>query len=187
MQEPPMTPRFGPIVQAAYLVSNLADAIEQWSAALGLPLFYRIDNVPFESMTYRGQAVQFPLSTAIAYSGDLQIELLLSMPEQEAQFPEFFRTGEGKLHHYQIRTVNIDELLKQKQWRDRTLLRGKSSAGMEICFVDADLPDGSFLEIVETSADVLLFMDKFKTLSNTWTGEPQVVSREQLISLIYRT
>jgi len=100
-----MTSRIGPIVQAAYLVSNLADAIEQWSAALGLPLFYRIDNVPFESMTYRGQAVQFPLSTAIAYSGDLQIELLLSMPEQEAQFPEFFRTGEGKLHHYQIKTM----------------------------------------------------------------------------------
>jgi len=182
-----MTSRIGPIVQAAYLVSNLAEAIEQWSAALGLPLFYRIDNVPFESMTYRGQAVEFPLSTAIAYSGDLQIELLLRMPEQEAQFPELFRTGEGRLHHYQIRTANIDAMLKEKQWQDKTLLRGKSSAGMEICFVDAGLPDGSFLEIVETSNDVLLFMDKFKALSNTWTEEPQVVSKEQLIKLFYHT
>jgi len=187
IQEPPMTPRIGPIVQAAYLVSDLSQSIEQWSAALGLPLFYRIDNVPFDSMTYRGQPIEFPLSTAIAYSGDLQIELLLKLPEQEARFPEFFRTGEEKLHHYQIRTSNIDALLKEKHWQDKTLLRGNSRAGMQICFVDAGLPDGSYIELVETSDDVLMFMDKFKTLSNTWTGEPQVVSKEQLIKLIYRT
>jgi len=180
-----MTSRIGPIVQAAYLVSNLGEAIEQWSAALGLSLFYRIDNVAFDSMTYRGQPVEFPLSTAIAYSGELQIELLLRMPEQEARFPGFFRTGEGRLHHYQIRTSSIDAVLKEKHWQDQTLLRGKSAAGMEICFVDAGLPDGSFLELVETSDNVLQFMDKFKTLSQTWTGKQQVVSKEQLIKLIY--
>jgi len=177
--------RIGPIVQTAYLVSNLTEAIEKWSAALDIPLFYRIDNVAFDTMTYRGKPVDFPLSTALGYSGDMQIELLLVMPDQAAQYPEFFQSGAEKLHHYQVRTTNIDALLKEKQWQHKATLRGKSPAGMEICFVDAGLPDGTLLEIVEVADQVVTLMNQFKEISNAWTQAPRVLSSEQLAALIF--
>lgn len=179
-----MTYRLGSIVQTAYLVTDVQKAMMRWSQILEVPLFYYLEDVAFVDMTYRGKPVDFKLSTAIGYSGDLQIELLLMDQAMVSQFPEFYRTGEGKLHHYQVQTPDIDAVLNARGWQDKVLLRGKALAGMEICFVDADLPDGSLLEIVSATDATRAFMERFKALSGKWQAQPRILTRDQLVELL---
>jgi hypothetical protein len=174
----------GPIVQVAYLVQDLPAAMKHWQESFGLPLFMHIDQVDCEAVTYQGEPVDFPLSTAIAQSGDLQIELLLMRPEQKARFPSFFRTGENKLHHYQVRTTDLNGVLERNRWHDKTLLRARALAGMEFCFVDAGLPDGSLLEIVEGSPEMLAFLEGFKAVSESWSESPQVLTAEEVAEVM---
>lgn len=179
-----MIHRLGPIVQTAYLVTDMDVAMARWSQLLEVPLFYFLPDVPCTDMTYRGEPVDFTLCTAIGYSGDLQIELLFMDKDKASQFPEFYRSVEGRLHHYQVRIADIDAVLEERKWRDKVLLRAKAT-GMEICFVDAGLPDGSLLEIVSAAESTVAFMDAFKRLSKEWKESPRVIDRDQLVELLY--
>lgn len=181
-----MTYRLGPIVQTAYLVTDMEQAMTQWSQILDVPLFHYLPDVPCTDMSYRGVPVDFKLRTAIGYSGDLQIELLFMDSALVPRFPEFYRSGEDKLHHYQVRAADIDAVLSERAWQDKVLLRGKALAGMEICFVDAGLPDGSLLEIVSAVDSMFAFMDGFKILSKNWKESPRVISSDQLMELLRR-
>jgi hypothetical protein len=181
-----MTTRLGPVAQAAYLVTDIHKAMAQWSRTLDVPLFQYLPNIPCADVTYRDEPADFNLSTAIGYSGDLQIELLLMDEATAPHYPEFYRNGANKLHHYQVRAADIDTVLRERNWQDKVLLRGKALAGMEFCFVDAGLPDGSLLEIVSASAATYAFMDKFKQLSNTWQDMPRILDRNQLVQLLQR-
>lgn len=181
-----MTHRLGPIVQTAYLVTDMEQAMAQWSQILDVPLFHYLPDVPCTDMSYRGKPVDFKLCTAIGYSGDLQIELLFMDLAMVARFPEFYRSGEDKLHHYQVRAADIDAVVNERAWQDKVLLRGKALAGMEICFVDAGLPDGSLLEIVSAADSMFAFMDGFKILSNNWREPPRIISSDQLMELLRR-
>jgi hypothetical protein len=176
--------RLGPIVQTAYLVTDMQEAMARWSQVLEVPLFYFLPDVPCIDMTYRGKPVDFKLCTAIGYSGDLQIELLLMDHAMVSWYPEFYRNGDGRLHHYQVRVADIDAVLKERAWQEKVLLRAKAT-GMEICFVDADLPDGSLLEIVSAADATVAFMEGFKQLSKEWKDSPRVINRDQLVQLLY--
>jgi hypothetical protein len=157
----------------------------RWSKIMEVPLFHYLSDVPCTDITYRGKPVEFKLCTAIGYSGDLQIELLFMDKAMVTRFPEFYRCGDGRLHHYQVRVANIDAVLKERTWQDKVLLRARA-AGMEVCFVDADLPDGSLLEIVSATEATVAFMESFRQLSKAWKEPPRVINRDQLVELLYR-
>lgn len=178
--------RLGPIVQTAYLVTDMHEAMSHWSRALDVPLFQYLPEIPCSEVTYRGEPVDFKLCTAIGYSGDLQIELLFMDKENVAQYPEFYRSGENRLHHYQVRAADIDTVLNERNWQHKVLLRAKALGGMEICFVDAGLPDGSLLEIVSAPDTVYASMDRFRALSSTWQDTPRILDRDQLLELLQR-
>jgi hypothetical protein len=181
-----MTTRLGPIVQSAYLVTDVQHAMAHWSRVFDVPLFYYLPDVPCAGVTYRGTPVDFNFCTALGYSGELQIELLFMDKRKAPLYQEFYRTGANRLHHYQVRAADIDAVLNQRDWQDKVSLRGSSLAGMEFCFVDAGLPDGSLLEIVSAAEAMYAFMDRFKQLSSTWLDAPRVLDRSQLLALLER-
>jgi hypothetical protein len=177
-----MTAGWGPIVQNAYLVENIEQAAAAWSRQLGIGPFLHLPVVECSDVSWRGEPVEFPLATAVGYSGNLQIELLLMQPEQMRRFPELFRTGANKLHHYQVRTDDLDELIAARGLTDKVLLKGHAVAGMKFCFVDLDLPDGSLLEITEPTAEMLGFMNAFQQVAAGWPTDDALITAEALMA-----
>lgn len=177
-----MAAAWGPIVQNAYLVENIEQAAAAWSTQLGVGPFLHLPVVECTDVTWRGEPVEFPLATAVGYSGDLQIELLLMQPEQVRRFPELFRSGAGKLHHYQVRTDDLDGLIAARGLADKVLLKGHAVAGMKFCFVDLGLPDGSLLEITEPTAEMLGFMGAFQQVAARWRGDDVLITAEALMA-----
>ena len=94
-------PMPGPgFMQVCWLVPDLEAAIDTWATTAGVGPFFWFDGVPFEDGRHRGVPAEFPASTAaIAYAGDVQIELVCQENDAPGVFRDVFPLGEHGLHH----------------------------------------------------------------------------------------
>ena len=66
----------GPVVQMAYVVNDLHDAIGQWTSKLCVGPFFVLEHVKYPEHEVDGVRSSPQMSLAFAYSGELQIELV---------------------------------------------------------------------------------------------------------------
>ncbi len=94
-----MSRYFGPVAQAGYVVRDVNQAIEHWASELGIGPFFRLDHSRPANFRY-GASQQGPdLTIALAYSGDLQIELIQQNDDSPSPYLEFLEeVGEGLQH-----------------------------------------------------------------------------------------
>ena len=88
----------GPVMQLAYVPSDFDAAIAHWTKVMGVGPFFLMEDIRLENMRYRGEPTDAVFSLALAYWGDMQIELI--RPENDA--PSHLSGEYGvrdRLHH----------------------------------------------------------------------------------------
>ena len=98
----------GPVGQLAYLPADFDAAVKYWTETMGVGPFYLMPNIRLGDCKYRGEPTDAEFSIAIAYWGDVQIELVRA----ENDAPSI-NTGEyavnDRLHHICIFVDSIEE------------------------------------------------------------------------------
>ena len=98
----------GPVGQLAYLPQDFDAAVKYWTQTMGVGPFYLMENVALGDCKYKGVPTGAVFSIAIAYWGDVQIELIRA----ENAEPSIY-TGEyavtDRLHHICIFVDSIEE------------------------------------------------------------------------------
>ena len=84
-----MQRNFGPIMQNAFVVPDLAAAIDHWVRVMNVGPFFMFEHIPFAELWYRGAPARVDLSCAIAYHGDLQIELIRQQDDAPSIYTDF--------------------------------------------------------------------------------------------------
>lgn len=128
-ESPLLTP---PIKQVAVVVPDLDEAVERWSAQLGIGPWtaYRLEPPRLQEMRYHGDEVEFSLRHALAWQGDVQFELV-----QPLSGPSIFRDhldvrGEG-LHHVGKYVADHIAAVEQALASGFTLLQSARGFGAE--------------------------------------------------------
>jgi hypothetical protein len=103
-----MQRRFGPIMQNAFVVPDLEAAIDHWARVMHVGPFYVFEHVPFTEI-FRGKLTKIDMSAAIAYSGDLQIELIYQHDDAPSIYTELPRGGRSGLQHMGVMTDSVDD------------------------------------------------------------------------------
>jgi hypothetical protein len=90
----------GRIQQLGYVVEDLEESVEKFSAMFGIKRFFVWENLAAEvtEKTYRGQSADFQFSCAFGYSGDMMIELIRH-DSGESIFKEWLDSRGPGLHH----------------------------------------------------------------------------------------
>ena len=70
----------GPVGQLAYLPSDFDATLKYWTQTMGVGPFFLMENIQLTDCKYKGVPTDAMFSIAIAYWGDVQIELI--RPEQ---------------------------------------------------------------------------------------------------------
>lgn len=166
-----MKPFAGPILQNGYVVRDWRVAAEHWSRVLGVGPFFVTEHIQFEHCMYRGQAAPIDVSVAIAYSGDLQIELV----QQHNDTPSIYRDyldayGEG-LQHVGALVDSVDGVLAAGGWHGAVIQRGETKAGQRFAYVDIGCHPGGMLELIEVDATARSAFAYMKGRAATWDGE----------------
>jgi hypothetical protein len=100
---------FGRVVQVAYLVEDIDEAMNGWLRQAGLGPWTCFRNIELESL-FDGAPLTLRIHEALAYMGDLQIQLVHAQhgAEEKTPYQEYLRTGRWGLHHMAFFSEDID-------------------------------------------------------------------------------
>lgn len=172
-----MTAGFGPIRQLGYLVADLDAAIDGWSRDLGVGPWTKLVNVALPA-TYRGEPTTVRMELALAYRGELQIELIRQRNDAPSPYRPWIREGRFGLHHVAHLSADVEGDV------DRAL-----AAGLEVVF-DIRMPAGGhyvylqiprlgddvFVELLEATPTMLGMFDRGMAAAAAWDGTPDVAT-----------
>lgn len=105
----PVGKRFGPVVQVAYLVPNVDDAMEQWVRQAGIGPWTCIRNIELDAI-YEEKPLVLRLHEALSYAEGLQIQLVQSLndPAEATPYRSSIEQGRYGLHHVAFFSTDID-------------------------------------------------------------------------------
>lgn len=95
-----MSRLFPRIDQLGYVVPDLERAIDTWSRVRGVGPFFVAEKLEMPDFWFRGERSDPVCTLAIAYWGDLQLELVYQHNDAPSGYREFLEaTGGGLQHH----------------------------------------------------------------------------------------
>lgn len=129
-------PLLNPVYQICYVVDDLDRAVRLWASQFGFGPFMAVEHLRFDELVYNGENTEVDISIALAWRGELQIELLQQHSDGASIFTEFTPPN-GGIHHVGIRSNSIDEDEKKLVAAGfRRVQRGVSSTGVVTVFLD---------------------------------------------------
>ena len=99
------------IIQNAYLVNDIDQAIERWHGLWGIGPFFVRRHIVFASVVYRGAPSRIDMSAAYVQAGPIQVELVTQHDNSPSAFRDMFAPGTEGLHHVAMIPVNYGEMI----------------------------------------------------------------------------
>lgn len=163
------------INQIAYMVPDLQAAIDWWTAVMGVGPFFIFPPFDVVKGDYRGQAHIAEFGAAIAYSGDLMVELI--EPRGPSIFQEFLADGRKGIHHLCVFT---DDLAAAEAWigaRGGTRLQGATFAdGSALAYYAMDADETVILEVAQLRPEVQGLFAAIEQAGATWDGITKILT-----------
>jgi methylmalonyl-CoA/ethylmalonyl-CoA epimerase len=162
----------GPVMQIAFVPDDFDAAIAYWTTVMGVGPFFLIENIQLEEMYYLGQPSDCVFTLALAYWGDIQVELI----RQENDAPSIYRDAKGgALHHICIMTDDIVAAKATALAAGCTLLvEAKVGDDGGVIYVDTGNGPGSIVEILQPAAESGGLFAMIKNASVGWDGSEPV-------------
>lgn len=158
---------FGPITQLGYLTDDIEATARLWTDTSGIGPWTRMRSVTLEA-TMDGQPSEIMIDVALAYKGDMQIELIKPLNEAPSPYLDNMRAGLWGLHHVQFTTEDMDAALAQAR-----------QAGLDVaCTIDQGggiytylRGHGVWFELMQAGEGLLGFFEMIKGARDGWDGE----------------
>lgn len=145
-----MSRRLPPIVQFSYVVSDLDAAINHWAQVLEVGPFFVMQHVPFSHQLYRGENCAADISVALAYSGEVQIELVLQHNDAPSIFSDFLRSRGPGLQHVGAISQDLEaDLASMAERGVQPVQWGEAENGTRFAYLDTDQVPGGMLELFQ--------------------------------------
>jgi Glyoxalase/Bleomycin resistance protein/Dioxygenase superfamily len=168
---------FGPVMQNGFVVPDLEAAIDHWVSVMHVGPFFLLAHIPFVNSYFRGRPLDIDISVAIAYSGDIQIELIEQHNDAPSIYAEFTQQGRYGLQHMGIMTDSVaDHLARLEPLGIRPVQHGATAAGAKFAYLDTDVTPGFMIELIESNA---MMVGAFRTIyeaAQNWDGKERVRS-----------
>ena len=111
------------------------------------------------------------MSVAIAYTGELQIELI----EQHNAAPSIytdFRAAHGEgLQHVGVLVDALEPVLALDGWQGRVVQEGATLVGQRFAYVDVGCHPGGMIELIEVGTQARSAFAYMKEKASNWDGE----------------
>ncbi len=164
---------YGALNQVAYMVPDLDMAIDWWTQVMGVGPFFVFPAFDVAAGDYRGQAHVAQFGAAIAYSGEIMVELI--EPRGPSIFQEFLADGRRGVHHLCVFT---QDLAATEEWilsKGGARLQGaRFGDGSELAYYDMSGDEAIILEVAALKPEVLGLFAAIKAAGAAWDGKTRL-------------
>jgi hypothetical protein len=177
--------KFGPrdngIIQIAYTVADIEQAMRHYSEILYIGPWFLIGPFVPPKGRYRGATTKMHVSLALAYTGQLMVELIQQHDEEPSVFQEALeaRGGHG-FHHWAIGTRDFEktaEHYRSRGYQEAFTDTAPAPLDCRVIYFDAtaDLP--GMLEVIEINAATEELYRQMYQAAQEWNGKDHIVHR----------
>ena len=164
----------GPVMQLAFVPEDFDAALRHWTEVMGVGPFYLIEGIHLDGMKYRGEPTDAVFDLALAYWGDLQIELIRPRDEHPSIYRgEYGSTGNG-LHHVCILVDDIAGALEACEKHGAEIVIEGEFGGKKVIYADPGGGPGTLVEVLERSTQGPDLFAIIKAAGEGWDGSEPV-------------
>ena len=167
--------QFGPIRQLGYLVKDIDAAVQAWMQHQGVGPWMIIKNVPL-NCTYKGEKTQPMIDIALAYQGDMQIELIQQTNDQPSPYLYYFKQQIYGLHHTAYLCDDVDSAVNTAEsYGHEVICDIRMSDGGRYVYTQIEaLGENIFVEFLSATDRMKgMFTEGIKA-AKAWTGNTDV-------------
>jgi methylmalonyl-CoA/ethylmalonyl-CoA epimerase len=165
--------QIGPVMQIAFVPDDFDAALEHWTKVMGVGPFFLLENMQLDEMLYRGAPSDCVFTLALAYWGDIQIELI----RQENDAPSIYRDypNGGAMHHVCILTDDIAQARRMALEAGAELLvEAKVGADGGVIYVDSKGYPGGIVEVLQPATGSSDLFAMMREAARGWDGSNPV-------------
>jgi len=179
MNSPSRGPDFGPVRQLGYVVDDLGRAVEAWTRRLGVGPWTLIRNIPLHCH-YFGKPSEPSIDIALAYRGEVQIELIRQTNEAPSPYLPFQRRGDYGLHHTAFLSARIDQDVARAEAAGLHLVCDiRMPTGGRYVYFEAPVPgERGFIELLEATPQMLGMFERGIAAAAAWDGSGEPLDLE---------
>ncbi|MEP3890594.1 MAG: VOC family protein [Hellea sp.] len=157
---------FGPITQLGYLTDDLDAAAAAW-VRLGVGPFTKMAGVSMPAVM-DGEAVDIKIDLALAYQGDVQIELIQPLCDSPSPYRENKLAGLWGSHHTQFTVDDLDAAIKLCEAAGMEMACEITSAGARYIYMRGA---AGWIELAMPNPGLEMFFGMIKKSSEDWDGK----------------
>lgn len=158
--------KFGPITQLGFLTDDLNAAAEAWTK-LGVGPFTKMAGVKMPATMY-GETVEIKIDLALAYQGDVQIELIQPLCHSPSPYLENKKLGIWGAHHTQFTVEDLDVAVAACEAAGMELACEITSAGARYIYMKGA---AGWIELASPNPGLDLFFGMIKSSCDAWDDE----------------
>lgn len=173
-------PRDNSIIQIAYSVADIEAEMRRYSELLHVGPWFLIGPFVPPKGRYRGAATKAHFSLALAYSGEIQVELIQQHDEEPSVFRETLKArGAHGFHHWGIGARDFEKTAAHYRSLGYAEAFTDTAPQLEcrVIYFDTgrDLP--GMLEVIEINAATEQAFHGMYQAAREWNGKDHIVRR----------
>ncbi|MCB1663028.1 MAG: VOC family protein [Pseudomonadales bacterium] len=163
------------VMQMAYVVENMEQALERWLQKIKVGPFFVLKSLAAENMRYRGEPTNLDIDVALGFSGNLCIELIQQNCDSPSVYRELLQRQGPGFHHWGLYSETFDEdVLRYQQQNHELAFSGKVSVGARFAYMDTVKDLGGMLELIEVTPVVSDLFHNMESAHWDWDGRDPV-------------
>ncbi len=160
----------GEIMQLAFVPPDFDAAVAHWTQVMGVGPFFLMEGIHLEDMRYRGDPTEAVFDLALAYWGDLQIELIRPRDDHPSIYSGEYADVGGGLHHV---CVLVDDIAAARGVCEaaggEVVLEGTLGESRAI-YIDPGSGPGHLVEVLQQGPDGPELFAMIKQAGEDWDG-----------------
>ncbi len=161
------------VVQLAYVVTDLVASCRQLHEVYGIGPFFRSGAHPLADVSYRGRPADEPvvIDIALAWSGELNIELIQQHSAGPSSYREVYPDGTGGFHHVAAWAADYDAEVAALAAVDCPVsMEMRPWDGCRICYVDTRPLLGHMTELYTDDPRLRAVHAHVRSAAEQWDG-----------------
>jgi catechol 2,3-dioxygenase-like lactoylglutathione lyase family enzyme len=172
---PSLIATLGTVMQMAYVPKDFDAALRHWTQTMGVGPFFSLEHISLPNCRYEGRPSDIDFSIAIAYWGDIQIELVRQHNDAPSIYKRWRDEGREGLHHV---CIVVDDMAHARAVcaaaGARVAQEGEVAGGGEVIYVDAGGGPGGLIELIQLPRSTLDGFAAMREVCRHWDGRDPV-------------
>ncbi len=166
----------GRIDQIGFVVPDLDHALAYWTEFMGVGPFFVVPRFDLHGVDYRGTTCDLAIALALAYSGSLQIELVMPLDDTPSVFTQVPASNPHTVHHFGVLVEDFDQSLRVAK-QSRVLTQRGQTELMRHAFLQCpEQSHGTCIELLESTPAIRSLFEQVRVASETWNGDDPIRS-----------